>query len=174
NGTVHYDWHWIWNYGNGDLGNQGIHEMDKARWGLKKSVLPRTIMSVGGRLGYVDDGQTPNTQVIFFDYGDSQLVFEVRGWPSTSPYPKSYTTEPPKKGAKKEQNPNHVGNVWFGSKGVVVCPNYSGGVAIDGDGKVIKVFKGGNEGAHFKNFVDAIRSNKPESLNADIEEGHLS
>jgi hypothetical protein len=175
--SVHYDWHWIWNTGNGDLGNQGIHEMDKARWGLKKSMLPRTIMSVGGRLGYVDDGETPNTQVIFFDYGDCQLIFEVRGWPSKSPYPASYTAEPPKKSDKKDKKPsvpNYVGNVWYGSKGVMVCPNYSGGVAYDEDGKQIGKFGGGGEGAHFKNFVDAIRSNKPEALNADIEEGHLS
>src|SRR5262245_13792571 len=56
-GTVHYDWHWIWHYGNGDLGNQGIHEMDKARWGLGKDSLPRSVVSLGGRFGYVDDGQ---------------------------------------------------------------------------------------------------------------------
>src|SRR5262249_6606388 len=109
--SVHYDWHWIWNYGNGDLGNQGIHEMDKARWGLNKKTLPRTIMSVGGRIGYDDDGQTPNTQVIFFDYGDSQLVFEVRGWPSSSPYPKAFEDYQKKGGPS-----NHVGNVWYGSK----------------------------------------------------------
>jgi hypothetical protein len=79
NGPVHYDWHWIWDYGNGDLGNQGIHEMDKARWGLQKNELPRNVLSLGGRFGYVDDGQTPNTQLCLFDYCVSQLVFEVRG-----------------------------------------------------------------------------------------------
>src|SRR3954453_2313470 len=85
--NLHYDWHWVWDTGNGDLGNQGIHEMDKARWGLNKNELPRSVMSVGGRFGYVDDGETANTQVIWFDYGDCELVFEVRGWPSNSPYP---------------------------------------------------------------------------------------
>jgi len=48
---LHYDWHWIWDYGNGDLGNQGIHEMDKARWGLGKMELAKSVLSVGGRFG---------------------------------------------------------------------------------------------------------------------------
>ena len=83
----HYDWHWIWDYGNGDLGNQGVHEMDKARWGLKKNELPKSVVSVGGRFGYVDDGETANTQLCVFDYGDAELIFEVRGLPTDSPYP---------------------------------------------------------------------------------------
>src|SRR5262249_49066622 len=78
-GPVHYDWHWIWEYGNGDLGNQGIHQVDVARWGLGKNELCRSATSLGGRFGYVDDGQTPNTQMCVYDYGDSQLIFEVRG-----------------------------------------------------------------------------------------------
>src|SRR5947209_11437876 len=78
-GPVHYDWHWIWDYGNGDLGNQGIHQMDVARWGLNQPGLPKAVVSLGGRFGYIDDGQTPNTLVNLFDYGDSKLIFEVRG-----------------------------------------------------------------------------------------------
>src|SRR5437899_7473281 len=79
---LHYDWHWFWNYGNGDLGNQGIHEMDKARWGLGKNTLPNSVVSVGGRFGYIDDGETANTQICVFDYGDCELIFEVRGLPT--------------------------------------------------------------------------------------------
>ena len=82
NGTVHYDWHWIWNTGNGDLGNQGIHEMDKARWGLGKTTMPNSVFSVGGRFGYVDDGETANTQLCVFDYGAEKMIFEVRGLPT--------------------------------------------------------------------------------------------
>src|SRR6185436_500779 len=78
---LHYDWHWVWNTGNGDLGNQGIHEMDKARWALGKMTLSPRVFSVGGRLGYVDDGETANTQMVVHDYGDSLLIFEVRGLP---------------------------------------------------------------------------------------------
>src|SRR5262249_39180097 len=75
---LHYDWHWVWDTGNGDLGNQGIHEMDKARWGLNQKGLPKTVTGIGGRFGYVDDGETANTQVILFEYDDCDLIFEVR------------------------------------------------------------------------------------------------
>jgi len=163
---LHYDWHWVWDTGNGDLGNQGIHEMDKARWGLNKNELPKSVVSAGGRFGYTDDGQTANTQVICFDYGDCELVFEVRGLPSDSPYPGKKS---PKRKAKPD---NFVGNVWYGSDGYVVCPNYTGGVAYSKDGTVIKEFGGG--GDHFGNFVAALRANNPKLLTGDIEEGHLS
>src|SRR5262249_40787302 len=117
NGTVHYDWHWFWDYGNGDLGNQGIHEMDKARWGLGKNELPRSVVSVGGRFGYVDDGETPNTQICFFDFGDAHLIFEVRGLPTKNPYP----NEEPARGERR-RDPNYVGNIFYGSEGYLVCP----------------------------------------------------
>jgi predicted dehydrogenase len=160
-GTVHYDWHWFWDYGNGDLGNQGIHEMDKARWGLNKNELPRSVVSVGGRFGYVDDGETANTQICVYDYGDAELIFEVRGLPTEG-----------LKGAK-------VGNIFYGSEGYVVCPNYTSGVAYRPDGEVIEKFttpRGGDddEGDHFGNFVKAVRSRKVADLNADILQGHLS
>lgn len=163
---LHYDWHWVWDFGNGDLGNQGIHEMDKARWGLNKTELPRAVTSAGGRFGYVDDGETANTQVIHFDYGDCELVFEVRGLPSDSPYPGKKS---PKRGAKPS---NFVGNVWYGSEGYVVCPSYNGGVAYSKDGEVIKEFGGG--GDHYGNFIAAVRAGNSKLLHADIEEGHLS
>jgi len=169
---LHYDWHWVWDTGNGDLGNQGIHEMDKARWGMGKNSLPRAVMSVGGRFGYIDDGETANTQVIYFDYGDSELVFEVRGWPSASPFPGKLSPKTPKAGTKKW--PNFVGNIWYCENGMVVSTSYSGAVAYSKDGEVIKVFKGGRDQAHFDNFVKAVRSGKHTDLNGDIEEGHLS
>ena len=156
NGTVHYDWHWIWDFGNGDLGNQGVHEMDKARWGLGKTTMPNTVLSFGGRFGYVDDGQTANTQFCLFNYGAENMVFEVRGL-NTKDY----------KGAK-------VGNIWVGTEGYVVCPSYSGGVAYDKDGNQVAKFSGGGDQYHFDNFVKAVRSRKVEDLNCDIAEGHLS
>jgi predicted dehydrogenase len=155
NGTVHYDWHWIWAYGNGDLGNQGVHEMDKARWGLKKG-MPTSAVSVGGRFGYVDDGETANTQVCLFDYGDSKMVFEVRGLKS-APY----------KGAG-------VGNIWVGTEGMVVCPSYNTGIVYDKGGKEVGRFSGGGDQHHFDNFVKAVRSRRVEDLNCDIAEGHIS
>jgi predicted dehydrogenase len=163
---LHYDWHWVWDYGNGDLGNQGIHEMDKARWGLGKNELAKSVRSVGGRFGYVDDGETANTQICLYDYGDCELIFEVRGWPSTSPFPGK---ESPKNSAKPT---NFVGNVFYGTEGFLVCPSYTGGVAYSNDGEVLAHFSGGED--HFGNFVDAVRSRRAEDLNADILEGHLS
>jgi predicted dehydrogenase len=156
NGTVHYDWHWIWDFGNGDLGNQGVHEMDKARWGLNKNTMPGSVFSLGGRFGYTDDGETANTQLCVFDYTDAKMIFEVRGL-TTDAY----------KGAK-------VGNIWVGSEGYVVCPSYNAGVAYDKSGKEIAKFGGGGDQNHFDNFVKAVRSRKVEDLNCDIAEGHLS
>jgi hypothetical protein len=156
NGTVHYDWHWVWATGNGDLGNQGVHEMDKARWGLAKTTMPSSVFSLGGRFGYVDDGETANTQLCLFDYGPEKMIFEVRGLPTD-----------------KYKNVG-VGNIWVGSEGYVVCPTYSSGVAYDKSGKEIAKFSGGSDQLHFDNFVKAVRSRKVEDLNCDVHEGHLS
>src|SRR5260370_2519549 len=104
-GPVHYDWHWIWDYGNGDLGNQGIHEMDKARWALNKNELPKAVVSVGGRFGYIDDGETANTQICVYTYDDCELIFEVRGLRTEG-----------LKGAM-------VGNIMYGTEGYMVCPS---------------------------------------------------
>ena len=153
---LHYDWHWVWAYGNGDFGNQGVHEADKARWGLNRDTLPRSVVTVGGRFGYDDDGQTPNTELALYDYGDAQMLFEVRGL-ETGDY----------KGAK-------VGNIWFGSEGYVVCPSYSGGKAFDRDGNEVAKFNGGTDQHHFDNFVRAVRARDAKLLNCDAKQGHLS
>ncbi len=164
---LHYDWHWVWDTGNGDLGNQGIHEMDKARWGLNKPQLANSIVSVGGRfLREPDDGQTANTQICVYDFGDCELIFEVRGWPSKSPFPGKNS---PKDSIKPT---NFVGNVFYGREGFMVCPSYSDATAYSNDGEVIKKFAGG--GDHFANFIKAVRSRKVEDLHADILEGHMS
>ena len=150
----HYDWHWQWDYGNGDLGNQGIHQMDIARWGLGVDHIGHSVHSYGGRLGYVDAGDTANTQVSIHDYGEKRLVFEVRGLPTDR-----------LKGAG-------VGVIFEGSDGYVVLSSYNGGAAFDPEGKMVKKFSAG--GDHFANFVSAVRSRKHTDLNADIENGHLS
>ena len=80
-GSVHYDWHWFWNYGGGDISNQGIHQMDVARWMLGEPGLPPSVMSVGGRFGYQDDAETPNTLISVYHYEKAPLIFEVRGLP---------------------------------------------------------------------------------------------
>ncbi len=151
---LHYDWHWVWDTGNGDLGNQGIHEMDKARWGLGKNELAKSVVSVGGRFGYIDDGQTANTQICVFDYGDCELIFEVRGLLTKGLL-----------GAR-------IGNIWYGTDGYMVCTSYREAVAYTPKGEVIQKFSGSED--HFANFIKAVRSRKVEDLNADILEGHLS
>jgi len=149
----HYNWHWRWDTGNGDIGSQGVHEMDKARWYLGKNELPNKILSIGGRFGYEDDGETPNTQIALFDYGDSLILFEVRGL-ETQPY----------RGAK-------VGVVFHCADGYMVFSR-SEAVAFDKAGEQLKKFTGA--GDHFKNFTDAIVKGKPDTLAADVEKGHLS
>jgi predicted dehydrogenase len=151
---LHYDWHWIWEYGNGDLGNQGIHQMDVARWALGKNELSTSCASVGGRFGYVDDGETANTQIAVFEYGDAELIFEVRGL-NTKPY----------MGAG-------VGNVIHCENGYVVFDRYDRAAAFNKGGEKLQDFQGG--GDHYGNFVAAIRSGRRQDLKGEIQEGHLS
>lgn len=154
--NLHYDWHWMWDYGNGDLGNQGIHQMDVARWGLGAKSLAKGVLSLGGRFGYVDDGETPNTQLVFLDYGDQQLVFEVRGLKTD-----------PLQGAR-------VGNIFHCTDGyLVIGAEKSRPTAFNLKGEKIETFSGGGVD-HFANFIKAVQSRNPGDLNADIEEGHLS
>ena len=153
----HYDWHWQWETGNGDLGNQGIHQMDIARWGLNEMSLGETVLSYGGRFGYEDAGETANTQVCIHQYaGGKRLVFEVRGL-KTEKY--------------KDAG---VGVIFSGSNGYAVMPSYNGGTQFDKDGNKVKDFGGGGDDNHFGNFVKAVRSRNIEDLNADILQGHLS
>ncbi len=156
-----YDWHWTWDYGNGDLGNQGIHQMDIARWFLGEMELSPNVWSVGGRLGYEDDGETANTQIIYHGYEKAPLIFEVRGLPEN----KDSKNMDKFKGAG-------VGVIVECEGGTVVVPNYSGAIIQDKDGKEIKKFEGSED--HFKNFINACRSRRVEDLHADILEGHLS
>src|SRR5207247_10273109 len=72
---VHYNWHWFWDFGNGDIGNQGIHELDVARWAIKDATLPTKVWSLGGRFAEGDQGETPNMQMAVYEYGDVLLVF---------------------------------------------------------------------------------------------------
>ena len=171
----HYDWHWQRMYGNGDLGNQGPHQTDIARWGLGIDTHPDTIVSYGGRLGYqaerkdtayVDAGDTANTEVSIYDYGDKCIVFETRGLSITESADQELNTL---FGSKKG---NKIGVVFYGSEGYLVQTSYSHCIAYDKNYRKIKEFSGG--GNHFGNFVDACVSRKVEDLNADVREGHLS
>jgi predicted dehydrogenase len=183
NGPVHYDWHWIYLYGNGDVGNQGIHQMDVARWFLGESGLPRHTLSIGGRLGYDDDGQTANTQVVIHDYATAPLIFEVRGLPSKSGAGAeagagSDAGTPETSGMDKyrgvwaKKDDVGVGNVVDCEGGFVVTNSYFSATAYDKQGKVVKEFKGNDR--HMQNFIDCVRSRKTAELYGPIEEGHTS
>jgi len=163
--NFHYDWHWQRLYGNGDSGNQGPHQFDIARWGLGINRQPNSVITYGGRLGYqaerkdpnyVDAGDTANTEVSIFDYGDKTLVFETRGLET-----------PSLDGAS-------IGVIFYGSEGKLVQESYGHCVAYDKEGKVIKEFKGGSDQYHFDNFIEAVQKRDPSILNAPIIDGHLS
>lgn len=149
----HYKWHWFWDYGTGDTGNDGVHQIDIARWGLGVK-LPDAVTCSGGQLFYDDDHQTPDTQVATFEYDDVYLMYEMRLW---SPY-------------SLEGHDN--GNIFYGDNGTV---------SIGRKGWQV-TFKDGTKGpggprsgdTHTLNFINAVRSRKFTGLNADVEEGHYS
>jgi hypothetical protein len=167
--TLHYVWHWLWNTGCGDIGNQGPHEMDVGRWALGNPGLPTKCFSIGGRWGVSqvgDTGETANTQIAFFDYKPAPLIFEVRGLPT-------------KKDVKGDTMDNYrrtgvrVGNYVQCEGGYFPCDD-GGGWVFDNDGKKVKQFSGRGGAGHHENFIQAVRSRKRSDLNADIEVGHLS
>jgi predicted dehydrogenase len=187
---LHYDWHWIYDYGNGDLGNHGIHEMDIARWFLGYSALSPRVISIGGRLGYDDDGQTPNTQLVCHAYDGPPLLFEVRGLPKSKEYQASASLW--------GKNMNVLDGLWgegSGGPGIGVDVVGEGGrmvvvnggyviVALDPSGKVIRRFDkevspygrgwGTGDYFHWRSWLAAIRARDHKKLTADILEGHIS
>lgn len=152
---LHYNWHWFWNTGNGDLGNQGIHQVDLARWGIQKNEFPRTVQASGGRLGYKDQAETPNTLSVAYEYDDCLLQFEVRGLPTN------------------DELDVKIGDIFYGTEGVLAISSYTSWQAFMGD-KLEPGKSGKGGGDHFANFIAAVRKRDRKLLNADIEEGHLS
>lgn len=164
----HYNWHWFWDTGNGDIGNQGVHEMDIARWGLGNSGPSKRIASTGGKFVYDDDQETPNTQLSTFNYGDREQVFEVRG-----------LITGPEGNMTLEENKNYIGVIFFGTEGYLT---------VDSNG--FQVFMGEKRERtlqvphmeqevwstrpHVENFLKAVHSRRREDLHCDILEGHLS
>ncbi len=161
-----YNWHWFWDTGNGDIGNQGVHEMDIALWGLGKSVFPASVVSTGGKYLYTDDQETPNTQHAAFDFGDgTKLEFEVRGLITLG------------EGGINTRN-NVVGNVFFGSEGVLSVDGGSFQVYKGEDRKLemdVKAERGASDtGSHMDNFLSAVKSRNHKDLRCDVETGALS
>lgn len=151
--NLHYDWHWNWQTGNGELGNNNIHSLDICRWGLGLTGMGRSVISYGGRLGYEDAGETPNTQVCIFDFSDKTVVSETRG----------LKTEPFRPGFPG-------GWLFHGTEGSI-----AGTSLFDPEGKLVSTFAGKKKTeSHFANFINTVRSRKQDELNAYILEGHQS
>jgi predicted dehydrogenase len=157
-----YNWHWFWDTGNGEIGNNGPHQIDVARWGMRLGI-GQTTVSTGGKYVYRDDQETPNTQTATFGYGGKEIVCDVRGFPTGG------------EGSLAPSNGVLCANLFFGSDGYLAL-----------DDEAFRVFKGekvelevpaepGDETApHFANFLKAVRSRDHRDLNADVEDGVLS
>ena len=160
-----YNWHWFWDTGNGDIGNQGVHEVDIARWGLGNVGMSAAVASTGGKYAYTDDQETPNTQFASFDYGGKQIQFEVRGLLTGG------------EGDLVRRGGNYVGDLFYGT---------DGWMSVDGAG--FQVYKGEkseksmdekNEGGkdtipHMENFIACCKSRNYKELHADVEIGVAS
>lgn len=153
--SFHYDWHWFWDFGNGEIGNNCIHSVDTARILVPFHTLGRWVICYGGRLGFYDAGETPNTQVSIHDLGDGlTLVQEVRN--------------------HKTDRPFLNGAVLIaGEDGYIACDLGSNVVVYDKNGNPREKLTGPNVD-HFGNFVEAVKAGRPELLNADVEETHIS
>lgn len=172
----HYNWHWFWDTGNGDTGNQGPHQFDIARWGLNKNEHPVSVYSSGGVYGFTPDEcaqETPNTQMTIAKYKDGKILeFETRGRFSNS-----------------ESSSNiRVGNVFYGTDGYLELNGsewkafrkretepFAGSKKSDDKKVVDPTFRLASGGAsHYINFLDAIRSGNNSTLNCHIKEGFYS
>jgi predicted dehydrogenase len=163
----HYNWHWFWDTGNGETGNNGPHYTDVARWALQKYEHPKRIQSMGGYDIFDCDQETPNTQMSMMEYADgSRVQMEVRGL---------YTNA---------EDGIRMGLLFYGSEGWMHLggsewktyygrKNEPGEQRSDKDDHPIDI-KLTEDGAHFWNFIEAVRANKRELQTADILEGHLS
>jgi predicted dehydrogenase len=156
--NFHYDWHWMWNTGNGDLGNQGVHQFDLAINLAGEDSYPRNVLSIGGRFGYKDGGQTPNTQIVFCDYEPVPVIFEVLGLPMQSGME-----------AMEAYKKARIGNVVECEGGYI-----SENVAYDNDGKIIKKFNPHGGGMHMQDFIRAIRENDQSILSVNIKDAHTA
>lgn len=154
---VHYNWHWTWNYGNGDVGNQGIHETDLCMWGLGVKGFPSKITAMGGKFLFDDDKITPEVLTTLYHYPDEKklIQFEVRPWCTNS------------------EDGASVGNIFYGSEGYMVIKGYDTYETYLGQKKE-KGPSGKAGGDHYANWIKAIRSRKTEDQHGPVETAHLA
>jgi len=150
----HYNWHWFWDYGTGDLGNDGVHHVDVARWGLGVTA-PQTVTSGGGKLFFDDDQETPDTQVVTYQFDGCMLIYEMRLW---SPY-----------GEHGMEN----GNVFYGEQGYMILGDQGWQVfGLKNEPRESAKATERGDAEHLRNFLACLKSR--EKPNADVEEGHFS
>lgn len=158
----HYDWHWMWNTGNGDIGNQGPHELDLIQWIRGDGEPPSKVFSLGGRFGWNDAGETPNMQLTVFDYGDYPVHHEVRDLWLTP----SRNAAPNYRGVREAVVITCEGGEFRGGRG--------GGWVYTPDGERMQQFPGDSGRGHMENFLEAVRHRDASLLNASIEASHKS
>jgi predicted dehydrogenase len=159
---LHYDWHFFWATGDGDCGNRGIHTLDHVRWAIGARRPPARVVTIGGRFGWDDDGETPNMQVTYFDCEPVPIVYELAGLPARKGAEEMATY----RGLRASMVIECEGGFFAGGRG--------GGSVHDKDGRRLRHFPGDSGVTHQANFVEAVRSRKREQLRAEILEGHLS
>ena len=154
----HYNWHWFWDYGTGDIGNDGVHQIDIARWALNVED-PVAVTSAGGQLFYDDDHETPDTQIVTWEFPNTTLVYEMRLWAR-------YVVGRSRQSTCCE---------FYGTNGFVRL-DYYGWEAFGLQNKPLRSELPSDEldPPHLQNFIDCVRAGKPDGLNAEIREGHLS
>jgi predicted dehydrogenase len=160
--NLHYDWHWFWNTGNGDMGNLGNHQIDDCCFALGLGY-PKRVISYGGRFSVDDNAQTPNTQIAIFDYPDFPVIIEIRNLFHS----------------KEAKHMDHFRGVRDGGNVIHCEEGYfaggrGGGWVYDLAGKRVKQFPGDGGEEHPANFVACMRSRKHGDLHAEIEQGHIS
>jgi predicted dehydrogenase len=152
----HYTWHWHWHFGTGDAGNDGVHQIDIARWALGASY-PKIVSGMGRKVFFDDDQQTPDTMNVIFDYGDKAMIWEMRIW---NPY-----------GMEGVDN----GVAVYGTEGMVQIGRWNGkgGFKVfDREGGLVRHEEANEPETHARNFIDCVKSRR--LPNADVGEAHLS
>jgi predicted dehydrogenase len=166
---LHYEWHWFWATGNGEMGNNGIHVNDLCRWALGQNTPPPRAMSIGGRFAFNDCGETANTQIALLDYHPAPIICEVRNVRAGENHD----------AIGKFRNLNTSAGIVIDCEGGYFAGEAPKGAFYDKAGKKIKDLPddGSSERLellHLSNFVAAVRSRKSADLAAEALEGHRS
>lgn len=174
---LQYDCRYDWNTGDGETVDQGVHELDVARWWLGEKTLPRRTMSIGGRFMWDDAGQAANAHIMCYDFPTAPVFHEIYNIEAPAFVDglnvKLFNTKKIREEMLLRRGP--YGLIVACEEGSVLVQAYEAHrtcVAYDRKGSEIKTFSGRDD--HFVNFIQAVRSGRREDLNAEIEEGHIS